>query len=219
MTLSSRNLLAVGAAAALIAPSALALSYDAATDGTASQAGYTFTTKDNAALGLKTVAGFTGLGVQGGYSGNEIDVGQWLQINFTDGPQTLDYLTIAFLYDGPEFGDPDERAKILADGIPFFLQATGEDTVTWTGTGSPDNISPANGQGGGVWRIDNPFSGPVTTIRLKPVDLVSGNGQDSDFSLLGFGTGANLVPDGGTTLVLLGLALAGLPLIRRKNQS
>lgn len=205
-------LAAVAVTASLLAPAACALSYDAASNGTASQPGYSFSASGD--LGLKTTAGYTALGIQGGNAGNEIDSGEWLQINFAT-PQTVDYITIAFLYNGFEFGDAYEKAKIAADNETFSLTAVGNTLAFWTGQGGVDNVSPAVLQGGGVWTIYNPFSGPVSTITFSAVNMF--RYAQSDFGVAGFGTQGNLVPDGGTTVALLGLALAGLPFLRRRS--
>jgi len=178
-----------------------AISYDASSLLTSGD-GFNFTS--SGALGFKTVAGWTGLGVNGGYSGAEIDIGEWLQLNFTQ-PQILRELTIAFLFDGPEFSDPNEVA-VLSDGVnTYSLKATGATTATWTGGGLVENLSPATSTGAAVWRITNPFGdSPVSTVRFSPSEQIPGGGQDSDFSLQGFS-----VPDTGSTLVLFGLVFGG----------
>ncbi len=185
-----------------------AISYDASSFST-SGAGFSFTSSGT--LGFKTVAGWTGLGVNGGYSGAEIDIGEWLQLNFTQ-PQVLSELTLAFLFDGPEFGDPNEIA-ILSDGVnTYSLKATGANTATWTGSGLVENLSPATSSGAAVWRITNPFgNAPVSTVRFSPSEQIAGGGQDSDFSLQGFS-----VPDTGSTLILFGLALGGFAVFTRR---
>lgn len=210
-----KKLFVAGALAAGLfsGPHLLALSYNAATDGITPQSGYSFTYGGGNGLGLKAVAGHVGLGVRGGYSGNEIDIGQWLQVDFGT-PQHVDVLTLAFLYNGPEFGDPQEQAALITDGITtYYLQATGDMTASWSGNGgnsSVQNVSPATLSGGGVWKIENPFAGEVSSIRFAPVDIwPSRNGQDSDFSLHSFRTSV-AVPDGGSTLALIGLAMCGL---------
>lgn len=185
-----------------------AISYDASLFMTGG-AGFSFTSSGT--LGFKTVAGWTGLGVNGGYSGAEIDIGEWLQLNFVQ-PQVLSELTIAFLFDGPEFNDPNEIA-VLSDGFnTYSLKATGATTAVWTGAGSVVNLSPATSWGAAVWRITNPFGDtPVSTVRFSPREQISGVGQDSDFSLQGFS-----VPDAGSTLVLLGLALGGIAVFAQR---
>jgi hypothetical protein len=202
----------------LLAASANAISYNANVDGLTAPGGSLFSASGGA-LGLKTVAGWTGLGVAGGSAGGEIDLGQSLQVSFLS-TTTLQSLTLAFLYDGPEFSDPQEIALTIATGGTthnYALQITGETSANWNGPGSVLNHSPANATGGGVWEITNPFG----TDAISVLSLSSG-GRGSDFSLQGFsssGLNAASVPDGGATAVLLGLGLMGFGLVRRNLRS
>lgn len=68
------------------------------------------------ALGLKTVNGVTaaGVGVAGNSSTNEINIGERLTASSSTG-FVLESLALAFLYDGPEFGDVEEIARITAN--------------------------------------------------------------------------------------------------------
>src|SRR4029450_12239404 len=82
-----------------------AASYDASSFTTTGP-GFNFTA--SGALGFKTIDGWSGRGGEGGPSGSEIDLEQFLQINF-DNPEIVDNLSLAFLYDGTEYGDPNEK--------------------------------------------------------------------------------------------------------------
>lgn len=79
-------------------------------------------------LGLKEVSGVQALGVTGGPSGNEIDIQHNQSITVTDNSGAgfrLASTTLAFLFDGPEYGDYQERASI--EGI--FFGGLGSSTV------------------------------------------------------------------------------------------
>lgn len=67
-------------------------------------------------LGLKTTGGEEGVGVTGGPSGNEIDVGQSITASSVSGFR-LEWTTLLFLFDGPEYGDVEEVARLTA--TPF----------------------------------------------------------------------------------------------------
>jgi len=193
---------------------ATALSYNAGTDGLLAPAGTAFISSGGG-LQLKTVAGWTGLGVAGGASGGEIDIGQKLSVSFS-GSKILSDLTIGFLFDGPEFNDLKEIAAIKINGTTEYkLTAIGLTSATWTGLGSVSNLSPADSTGAGVWSILNPFgSMAITSLELYPLSS-NPTGNESDFSLVSFKTTSTSVPDGGATLGMLGIAMTGLALVRR----
>ncbi len=195
-----------------VGTAAYGISYDAGSDGMTPPAGATFTSSGS--LGTKTQAGFVVLGVVGGASGNEIDLGEWLQINLS-APAHWTTLTLGLLFDGAEYGDNKEIAVALTDGVSTFkLTATGLNTATWTGPGSPGSVtclSQADEQHAAVWQIDNPFGNvDVTTVRLYPA-ISNPTGNESDFGLVAFST-----PEGGSSLALLGGALAMMGAIGRK---
>jgi hypothetical protein len=84
-----------------------AISFTAGSSPT-STADYTITA--SAALVTKTYSGLTGLGVAGATAG-EIDVNEWLLVDLTV-PQKLSEFSLAFFYNGPEFGgSPREGAN------------------------------------------------------------------------------------------------------------
>lgn len=64
-------------------------------------------------MGLKSVSGVTGVGVTGGPSGNEIDIGQSIVASASGGFK-LSSTELAFLFDGPEYGDVQEVAQLTA---------------------------------------------------------------------------------------------------------
>ena len=91
-------------------------------------------------LGLKEVNGVKALGVTGGPSGNEIDIkdDQEIGVQKTSGEAfQLVSTTLAFLYDGPEFNDYQERASIEA----FYANGGSSTAVIeniYTGTNDVD---------------------------------------------------------------------------------
>jgi hypothetical protein len=205
---------------------ATTIQYNSNTDGTTAPAGGTFTASGS--LGTKTVAGWTILGVRGGNAGNEIDIGQFLQVNFAQ-PVHIDHLTLGLLFDGPEFDDANETAVVLVDGVTTYtLRATGRTTALWTGSGTVLNLSPADSANAAVWQIANPFGvSLVNTIRFFPVNPPSSGSlsessartrSDADFGLQGLSAsaGATSVPDVGATLGLLSIALGGLAVFARR---
>jgi len=220
-----KNVLAIITSFLALGWQASAISYDASINGLTPPSGVTFT-PTGGSLQLKTVAGVVGLGVTGGASGGEIDIGQRLSVAFTD-PQYIGAISLAFLYDGPEFGDNFEIAAIKVGGIEYKLQATSATTATWTGFGGNSaviNLNPAVDPGGaGAWEITNPFGNIlVSAFDLYPLSS-NPTGNESDFSLRGFQTrvpeAGFPVPDGGSSVALLGLAISGLLGFRRRNLS
>jgi hypothetical protein len=199
---------------------ASAISYEAGSDGLTAPAGVSFTATGGN-LALKTVAGVVGLGVSGGASGGEIDLGQSLTVSFTSAPQYVGALTLAFLYNGPEFGDRREIAAVNVGGTEYRLQAITATTATWTGFGGDSsvvNLRPASLGSAAVWRIQNPFGDMmVSSFDLYPLSS-NPQGNESDFSLQAFRTkdGPRGVPDAGSTIALLGLTVGGLVGAKRR---
>jgi len=71
---------------------------------------------------------------------------------------------VALLYNGPEFNDVVEQAKITAydaagASVTGILSVTSDLTASWSlGLGSVTNLSPAqNTSQGGAWSLANPF--------------------------------------------------------------
>ena len=205
-----RNLLPIILGVLSVGTAAYGISYDTKIDGTTPPAGATFTSFGGA-LGIKTQAGFYVLGVQNGASGNEIDIGEWLQIDLS-APAHWKTLTLGLLFDGTEYGDNKEIAVALTDGnLNYTLTATGWNTAEWSGPGSVTCLSQADENNAAVWQISNPFGDVnVTTVRLYPASSNPG-GNESDFGLVAFST-----PEGGSSLALLAGAFAMMGAVGRK---
>lgn len=191
------------------ANSAFALTYDA-TQGLAPLGGATHSS--NGTLVTATKKGITFLGVEGGNAGPEIDVGQYITIDFGNpNGVVFDYISFGLLYDGPEFGDFLEIAAAAADGTLYTLTALTSSTGEWLMGGaavagsSVVNVSPATQYNAALWKVMNPFPGiTVKSLKIYPInnpDAPQGS-NPADFGLVGY-----KVPDASSTLFLLGSGL------------
>ncbi|MCB4812070.1 PEP-CTERM sorting domain-containing protein [Methylovorus menthalis] len=139
----------------------------------------------------KTQDGYTGVGISG-KTGGEIDIGERIDVSFTKNI-IITNITLGLLFDGPEYGDVNETAKITAtfmDGTKadYFLTATGLKTAVWSGTsGTVSNISEASYGEGALWAIANPFGNKqVSGLSFTAVTGLCGSGKcnnQSDYVL------------------------------------
>jgi hypothetical protein len=185
-------------------------------------------------LGLKSQDGYTGVGVQGMTDG-EIDWrdgrSESITLNFAQSA-ALSSFTLGVLFNGPEYNDVREVARITVNGdsTSYYLrtQAT-EDLAQWFyGNTFLSNVSFVPGAGtqngqGGVVSVFNPFGNTaVSNIRFEASQGVSGNrcGQNgtsvctnqSDYSVVS----VNRVPEPQTLgLMLAGMAALGFTTRRR----
>ncbi|RJP24792.1 MAG: PEP-CTERM sorting domain-containing protein [Deltaproteobacteria bacterium] len=174
----------------------------------------------------KTVNGWTGLGVEGGFVPGEVDLkdSEWITIRYRT-PVMLDHIMLGFLFPNGQYGDTvNEKAKIRFsylygnETVVKFEQlvATGGGTANWSGVGVVSNLSLGAAPYSGVWRIDSPFENPVTSLKFSASQnggsISSGN---SDFSIVEVAPVAP-VPEP-STLVLLGGGLVGLASWGRKK--
>ena len=138
---------------------------------------------------LKSRNGTDGLGVAGGPSGNEIDIGQSVVVTFPE-PHAVATIQILFLFNGPEFNDKAEVAQITTDQGTYTLTVRNtrdDDTADWSGPGVVSKCGATTSSGTGCFLITNPFPSPVTALTLTPVagnPPYAGSGSDnSDFAI------------------------------------
>lgn len=176
-------------------------------------------------FGQKTQGGYTGTGVQGGAAGAEIDIGEAIVGNFGSVGVGFSQIVLGLLFNGPEYGDTNEVAKIgvtYADNTTdsFTFTATGNTSAIWSGAGTWANLSPAINGKGGVWAINNPFvtklvkSLTFTAVAGACVETATCTSQ-SDYTLVS----VTAVPEVETSAMMLaGLGLMGA-IVRRRKQA
>ena len=185
--------------------------------------GVTFTSAPGDFI-VKNLNGFSGLGVTGGPTGDEIDIGETVTMSFA--AQVVSDFSVAFLYNGPEFGDWREIAQVTAyNGAAvtgIYTLTVGNDGAipgaTWSGSGTVTNLSLPIDTGGGSWRVSGtPFGNTAITglsfTALNSTLCQSECNNQSDYAL----SSVNAVPEPETyALMLAGLGTLGFVARRRK---
>jgi hypothetical protein len=184
-------------------------------------------------LDAKTVAGFLGIGVSGHTKG-EIDLGESIKASWGT-PQLLTSFSVSFLYNGPEFGDVNEVAKVSltgAHGIYGTLTAISDTQAKWqlfsasnVALGSASfisAISPAEAGGAGVWTVNNPFGSYLGTgvkfSALPGACRVGACYDQSDYAFSSLTTAAPIPEPSSYIMLAAGLvAVGGLMLGRRRR--
>jgi len=142
-------------------------------------------------LGYKSIndgtTNWTALGVDGEillnqsltYTASSDDAGAQV-----DGvPFEVPSFTVAFLFDGPEFGDVEEVMRVegtRADGTKFTgdLQIKFDSMPMWSPGGATiDELSPATQGGAAVYRVTNPFGDEdFVSLKFEPQRVDYANG-------------------------------------------
>lgn len=178
----------------------------------------------------KTVAGYTGVGITGGATNDEINIGEYLTASTTGLPFWVPSFTIGVLFDGPEFNDVQEVARVTITSVSqgtlsytltniFNWFPLWNDTAVWTGPGTVTNLSPSTSTGGAVWKVTNPFGAihDITSVQFTALNGSCGLGlctNQSDFTLVQLQY--EPVPEPGT-YAMLGLGLIGIGLVARRR--
>lgn len=195
--------------------------------GSATVNGVTFTAAGgDGTFGSKGADGWNGIGVRGGNSGNEIDVGESITMSFD--AQVVSDFTLSLLFNGPEFSDYQEIAQVSAyngtDLIGNFTLTVGLDgaapSATWSGlSGVVFNQSLPTEDGGGAWLVSgNPFgNGAVTSLVFTSLTSslcqASFCGNQSDYVV----TSVSAIPEPSTyALMAAGLGVVGFLSRRRR---
>ncbi|HET7569878.1 MAG TPA: PEP-CTERM sorting domain-containing protein [Gammaproteobacteria bacterium] len=189
-------------------------------------------TANGGALGLKTMGDVTGVGVTGGASGNEIDIGQSISATSSSG-FTLGSVTLAFLFDGPEYNDYEEVASLTGhfksggsstahvvniytnptdNDVDLYIDGTLNNSLILNATEATDSVpseitlGPIFGNG---WLSGLDFTALTATgCGVAPCT------NQSDFSI----ESITAVPEPGV-LAMFGLSLLGLAFALRHRRS
>jgi hypothetical protein len=163
------------------------------------------------------------IGVSGGAVANELDGTQKLTIAFSDSGVVVSEMILGMLFVQGQAGDLVNEAGRAATiggtncavGIAFCILSS---SGVWRGsTVGVENLSPATGGNGGIFKITNPFgSDLISQLQLVPW-LIAGTGSaNSDFGLVSITYTTTAIPEPGT-LVLVSLGMLGLVFAGRRR--
>ena len=141
-------------------------------------------------IAIKVATGATGFGVSGGAAGSEIDIGETLSVDVGD-VRNITEIKFLFLYNGPEFSDKAEKARVTADGTAYTLSVANnadDAAATWSSPGATvSKCGATTSSGTGCFVVTNPFPAAVGQLAFSAISGTtpfSGSGtSNSDYSV------------------------------------
>jgi hypothetical protein len=173
----------------------------------------------------KTLAGWTGIGVDDGYVDGEIDRDgvEFIKINYIDPVEKssrswwISEFTLAFLFQPGHHNDQVFEVAIANPNGNYNegrLRVTGDGTAIWEGLGA-NQVNPfaqvitrsdaVQAGGAGVFQVINPFLAPASEIYFKAAGEGGTGAGDSDFAIVS----VSAVPEPGA-IVLLGTCILAI---------
>jgi hypothetical protein len=141
-------------------------------------------------IARKVATGATGFGVSGGAAGSEIDIGETLSVDVGDA-RNITEIKFLFLYNGPEFSDKAEKARVTADGTSYTLSVANDAddaAASWSAPGATvTKCGATTSSGTGCFVVTNPFPAAVGQLAFSAISGTtpfSGSGTgNSDYSV------------------------------------
>jgi ethanolamine utilization protein EutA (predicted chaperonin) len=83
-----------------------------------------------------------GLGISGGATPDEIDIGEMFNIRYGVG-ETIDTIRVVFLFNGPQFNDVAEITRVTVNGGASYTLSVSGSTTSRAGVAPAVRSSPA----------------------------------------------------------------------------